>query len=74
MEEYMIWEVYGVTDIGNNTVAVDFLQVSEHGKYRMLKYFDKDEWDEDISKTFTYKACRAFDSDKTVAREMKLCR
>lgn len=35
MEELIIREVYSVTPVGD-MVAVDFLQVSENGTYRMF--------------------------------------
>lgn len=72
MEELIIREVYSVTPVGD-MVAVDFLQVSENGTYRMFKYFDKDEWEEDISKNLVFKKCRSFDKSSTIAKEVKVC-
>lgn len=72
MEELIIREVYSVTPVGD-MVAVDFLQVSETGTYRMFKYFYKDEWEEDISKNLVFKKCRAFDKSSTIAKEVKIC-
>lgn len=72
MEEHTIREIYSVTPLGE-MVAVDFLRQTDTGRYRVLKYFYRDEWDEDISKNLAYNPCRAFDSENTVSKEIRLC-
>ena len=70
METHKILKIYKVTPIGN-IVAVDFLRQGDTGRYRVLKYFYKQDWQR-ISKTREYEPLEDFDSRYTT-KEIHLC-
>lgn len=70
MATHKILKVYKVTPV-KNFVAVDFLRQDDIGRYRVLKYFYKQDWQR-ISKTREYSPQAAFDSRFTT-KEIHLC-